>query len=203
MYAYLKGIVQDIREDNMILEVNQIGYNIKIAPAAMDRIPAIGDSMTVYTYTCVREDTFCLYGFSSQDDLDIFKKLITVNGIGPKGGQAILSVMSADDLRFAIISGDAKAIAKAPGVGAKTAERVILDLRDKVSLEDTFAHLGNDMPKGGMDSGLGQDSAKEAIQALTALGYSASEATKAVKQIEITSDMDTEAILKAALKLMF
>lgn len=203
MYAYLKGIVQDIREDNMILEVNQVGYNIKIAPAAMERIPAIGDMMTVYTYTCVREDTFCLYGFSSQDDLDIFKKLITVNGIGPKGGQAILSVMSADDLRFAIVSGDAKAIAKAPGVGTKTAERVILDLRDKVSLEDTLAHLGADVEKTGTDSGVSQAASKEAIQALAALGYSASEATKAVKQVEVTPDMDTEAILKAALKLMF
>lgn len=202
MYAYMKGIVADLFEDTMILEVNQIGYNIKISPAAMERMPAIGEETIVYTYTCVREDTFCLYGFTSQDDLDIFKKLITVNGIGPKGGQAILSVMSADDLRFAICSGDAKAIAKAPGVGAKTAERVILDLRDKVSLEDTLARLqvneettGNVAPSSA--------ASKEAIQALTALGYSLSDATKAVKQVPVTPDTDTEAILKAALKYLF
>ena len=203
MYAYLKGIVQDIREDSMILEVNQIGYNIKIAPAAMNPVPSIGDEMVVYTYTCVREDTFCLYGFSGQDDLDIFKKLIAVNGIGPKGGQAILSVMSADDLRFAIISGDAKAIAKAPGVGAKTAERVILDLKDKVSLEDTLEHFVTPDVGANMQDSLQHSAAKDAVAALTALGYSASDATKAVKQVEGASEMDTESILKAALKLMF
>lgn len=203
MYAYLRGTVMDIREDSMILEVNQIGYNIKIAPAAMNPVPSIGDETVVYTYTCVREDTFCLYGFSTQDDLDIFKKLITVNGIGPKGGQAILSVMSADDLRFAIVSGDAKAIAKAPGVGVKTAERVILDLKDKVSMEDTLEHMGMSDFSSGVQESVQQSAAKDAIQALTALGYSATDATKAVKQVDGASEMDTESILKAALKLMF
>lgn len=203
MYAYLKGIVMDIRDDSMILEVNQIGYNIKIAPAAINPVPAIGDEMVVYTYTCVREDTFCLYGFSKQDDLDIFKKLITVNGIGPKGGQAILSVMSADDLRFAIISGDVKAIAKAPGIGAKTAGRLILDLKDKVSLEDSLEQFNTPNMEESIPNSIRNSAAKDAIAALTALGYSASDATKAVKQVEGASDMDTETILKAALKLMF
>ena len=203
MYAYLKGIVQDIREDSMILEVNQIGYNIKIAPAAMNPVPSIGDEMVVYTYTCVREDTFCLYGFSSQDDLDIFKKLITVNGIGPKGGQAILSVMSADDLRFAIISGDAKAIAKAPGIGAKTAGRVILDLKDKISMEDTLLKKEMneyaDAFRGTSDNHAGN----EAVEALIALGYSPSDALKAVKKASAPEDADVETVLKLALKNMY
>lgn len=202
MYAYMRGIVRDVRDDNMILEVNNIGYNIKISPAAMERIPVIGDETIVYTYTCVREDTFCLYGFSSQDDLEIFKKLITVNGIGPKGGQAILSVMSADDLRFAIVSGDSKAIAKAPGVGPKTAERVILDLRDKVSIEESLERLAAPGEAVAAGNATGE-TAKEAIQALAALGYSVSEATKAVKQVAGVENMDVEAILKAALKMMF
>ena len=132
MYAYLKGTVEEITEDNLVLEAGQIGYNIKVSARTLHSIGAIGSYVKIYTYTLVREDSFSLYGFMTRDDLDIFKKLITVNGIGPKGGLAILSVMSADELRFAIVSGDARAIAKAPGVGAKTAERVILDLRDKI-----------------------------------------------------------------------
>ena len=139
MYAYLKGTIEEITEDNLVLEVNQIGYNIKISSRTANLLEGIGSFAKIYTYTLVREDTFQLYGFLTRDDLDIFKQLITVNGIGPKGGLAILSIMSADELRFAILSGDAKAIAKAPGVGAKTAERVILDLKDKVSLEDALA----------------------------------------------------------------
>lgn len=202
MYAYLKGTVEEITEDNLVLEVNQIGYNIKISSRTANLLDGIGSFVKVYTYTLVREDTFQLYGFMTRDDLDIFKKLITVNGIGPKGGLAILSIMSADELRFAILSGDAKAIAKAPGVGAKTAERVILDLKDKVSLEDALA------PKETIASvaAAGEDISNEkneAIEALVALGYSASEALKAVKQVEINENTGAEDILKKALKYLF
>lgn len=202
MIAYLKGEIADITEDNLILEANSIGYNIKISSGTAGMLPGIGEELKIYTYTCVREDAFLLYGFLTKDDLDIFKKLITVNGIGPKGGLAILSVMSADSLRFAIISGDVKEISKAPGIGKKTAERVILDLRDKVSIEDTFVNksMGGDL--GDVSSG-DANIKNEAIEALTALGYSASEALKAVKQVTVMEDMDTEDILKQALKKMY
>jgi Holliday junction DNA helicase RuvA len=199
MIAYIKGEIADITEDNLVLEANSIGYNIKISSGTAGMLPGIGEEVKIYTYTCVREDAFLLYGFLTKDDLDIFKKLITVNGIGPKGGLAILSVMSADSLRFAIISGDVKEISKAPGIGKKTAERVILDLRDKVSIEDTFVNKGMGGELSGASSG-DTSSKNEAIEALTALGYSASEALKAVKQIAVTEDMDTEDILKLALK---
>ena len=148
----------------------------------------------------MREDAFILYGFLTRDDLWIFKKLITVNGIGPKGALGILSAMTADDLRFAIIAGDSKAIAKAPGIGAKSAERIILDLKDKITFEpDSLSE--NDMSvssSGSIDS----TAKNEAIEAMSALGYSPAEALKAVKQIEITPDMDAGAILKAALKVI-
>lgn len=202
MYAYLKGTIEEISEDNLILEVNQIGYNIKISARTANLLDGIGSFAKIYTYTLVREDAFNLYGFMTRDDLEIFKKLITVNGIGPKGGLAILSVMSADELRFAILSGDAKAISKAPGVGARTAERVILDLKDKVSLQDALA------PKAGLPiSALSKESVgsekNEAIEALVALGYSASDALKAVKQVEIGADASVEDILKASLKYLY
>lgn len=136
----------------------------------------------------------------------MFKKLITVNGIGPKGGLAILSVMNADALRFAIMAGDAKSIAKAPGVGNKTAERVILDLRDKISLEDTLRGLGEPtVTTEGAAVGAGTDNVmkREAIEALVALGYSASDATNAVKKVEVDETSTVEGILKLALKFMF
>ena len=203
MIAFVRGIIEDITEDTVVLDTGSIGYNIKISGQTAASLPGIGKETKLYTYTLVREDAFLLYGFMTRDELEIFKKLITVNGIGPKGGLAILSVMSADDLRFAIISGDAKAIAKAPGVGAKTAERVILDLKDKVSLEDTLEHFVTPDVGANMQDSLQHSAAKDAVAALTALGYSASDATKAVKQVEGAAEMDTESILKAALKLMF
>lgn len=202
MIAYMKGKIADISEDNLVLEVNGIGYNIRISSGTAGLLPGIGEKVKIYTYTYVREDAFLLYGFLTKDDLEIFRRLITVNGIGPKGGLAILSVMTADDLRFAILSGDSKAIAKAPGIGKKTAERVILDLRDKVSIEESFVNK----EAGVQGSALlaeheGTNAARnEAVEALTALGYSPSEALKAVKKVEIAEGMDTEAVLKLALK---
>ncbi len=206
MYAYLKGTLEEITEDAIVVEVGNIGYNIRVSTTAVDLLPGIGSEVKIYTYTMVREDAFMLYGFLSRDDLEIFKKLITVNGIGPKGGLAILSVMNADALRFAIMAGDAKSIAKAPGVGNKTAERVILDLRDKISLEDTLRGLGEPtVTTEGAAVGAGTDNVmkREAIEALVALGYSASDATNAVKKVEVDETSTVEGILKLALKFMF
>lgn len=198
----MKGEIADIAEDSLILEVNNIGYNIRISAGTAGLLPGIGQEVKIYTYTYVKEDAFWLYGFLTRDDLEIFRRLITVNGIGPKGGQAILSTMTADDLRFAILSGDAKAIAKAPGIGVKTAERVILDLRDKVSLEESFMSRGEGQ-KAVRGTGAETDTARnEAAEALTALGYSPSEAMKAVKKAGVLEGMDTEEILKLALKHM-
>lgn len=204
MYAYIKGTLEEIMEDAVVVEAGGIGYNIKVSTTTADLLPGIGSEVKIYTYTLVREDAFSLYGFLTRDDLDIFKKLITVSGIGPKGGLAILSVMSADALRFAVAAGDAKEIAKAPGVGKKTAERVILDLRDKISIEDTLRNLGPSDGKAGGDTGPVDNMMKrEAIEALTALGYSASEAAAAVKKVEISENDTSETILKQALKHMF
>ena len=202
MYAYIKGTIEEITEDNLVLEAGQIGYNVKISARTANLLGGIGESVKIYTYTLVREDAFCLYGFLTKDDLEIFKKLITVNGIGPKGGLAILSVMSADELRFAIAAGDAKAISKAPGVGARTAERVILDLKVKVSLEDALKPKTAVFP----DTSPGDHAGKErneAVEALTALGYSAADALRAVRQADAAEDDSVEDILKAALKYLY
>ena len=200
MYAYIKGEIIDISEDNLVLECNNIGYNIRIPLSVAQRLPGIGATVKIYTYTSVREDAFNLFGFLSKDDLEIYKKLIAVNGIGPKGALSILSAMSADDLRFAILSGDAAAIAKAQGVGKKSAERIILELRDKVQFMGSAA---TDLEVLTSSDTTAETNAKnEAIEALTSLGYSPSDALRAVRQVEHTEDMDAGTILKQALKLI-
>ncbi len=200
MYAFIKGEIIDISEDNLVLECNNIGYNIRIPLSVAQRLPGIGATVKIYTYTSVREDAFNLFGFLSKDDVEIYKKLIAVNGIGPKGALSILSAMSADDLRFAILSGDAAAIAKAQGVGKKSAERIILELRDKVQFMGSAAADLEVLTSS--DTTAETNAKNEAIEALTSLGYSPSDALRAVRQIELTEDMDAGTILKQALKLI-
>ena len=196
MYAYFKGKIAVKEPDLVIVETGGIGYNIRISAGTASLLPPVGEEAKLYTYTSVREDAIALYGFLTKDDLDIFKLLIGVNGIGPKGGQSILSVMSPDELRFAILSGDAKMIARAPGIGSKTAQRIILDMRDKVSLEDT---LHTEREEVRVDTSV-SDSAREAVEALTALGYGVTEAARAVKAVKGAEQMTVEDILKASLK---
>lgn len=202
MYAYFKGTLAYIGEESIILDVNNIGYRILLSEASISALPAIGNEVKIYTYTSVREDAIWLYGFLNQADLEIFKKCITVSGIGPKGGMAILSVMNAEALRYAIFSGDSKAIAKAPGIGAKTAQRLILELKDKISLEETQP-LSSKNELIVNSSANERENIKEAVEALVALGYSSSDALKAVKAVGNLDVLDVESLLKAALKNLF
>lgn len=201
MYAYIKGILAEITEDAIIVENQGIGYEIAVPGQVLDYLPSVGEEVKIYTYHYVREDAILLYGFLTKEDVKIFKMLIGVSGIGPKGALAILSVLSTDDLRFAILGDDAKAIAKAPGVGAKTAQRVIIELKDKLSLEDAFEQkLANQAQKAELNPAVGVKN--EAILALTSLGYSQSEALKVLQGIEISPDDQVEDVLKMALKQM-
>lgn len=201
MYAYIKGILAEITEDAIIVENQGIGYEIAVPGQVFDYLPSIGEEVKIYTYHYVREDAILLYGFLTKEDVRIFKMLIGVSGIGPKGALSILSVLSTDDLRFAILGDDAKAIAKAPGVGAKTAQRVIIELKDKLSLEDAFEQkLANQAQKAELNPAVGVKN--EAILALTSLGYSQSEALKVLQGIEISPDDQVEDVLKMALKQM-
>lgn len=202
MFAYIKGEIAEITEDNVVLDVGGIGYNVNISARVAQSLPGIGSEIKLHTYTLVREDAFSLYGFLTRADLDIFKKCITVNGIGPKGALAILSVMDADALRYAILSGDAKAISKAPGIGGKTAERLILDLKDKVSYDDTMIHM-EITGQNPVAQGAAEGPVKEAVEALVALGYGQTESLKAVKQVPDADNIDSSQLLKAALKYLF
>lgn len=192
----------EIWEDTVVVESGGIGWNIHVPLSVLDKLPRIGEEIKIYTSFQVREDAMTLYGFLSRQDLQMFQQLLGVNGIGPKAALGILSAMSLDELRIAIVSEDVKAISKAPGIGPKTAKRMILDLKDRIRMEDILPS-GTVQEAEAVSSGVSAGgAAKEAIEALAALGYSMSEAAKAVRQVEITDDMSVEAVLKASLRYL-
>jgi len=197
MIAYVNGILADISEDNCVIDVHDIGYNVKVSAHTISMLPGMGEMVRLYTYTYVKEDAFQLFGFLRKDELDLFKILITVNGIGPKGALALLSAMDADDLRMAIVSQDVKIISKAPGIGKRTAERLILELKDKLSIPSSQIDREILVYQSGSTSD--HINKKEAIDALVALGYGHSESMKAVNQVENADTMEVGDLLKAAL----
>jgi len=197
MIAYVNGILADISEDNCVIDVHDIGYNVKVSAHTISMLPGMGEMVRLYTYTYVKEDAFQLFGFLRKDELDLFKILITVNGIGPKGALALLSAMDADDLRMAIVSQDVKMISKAPGIGKRTAERLILELKDKLSIPSSQIDREILVYQSGSTSD--HINKKEAIDALVALGYGHSESMKAVNQVENADTMEVGDLLKAAL----
>ena len=199
MIAFVKGILDSVSEDKIIVENQNIGFEILVPGSVVSELPQVGNTVKIYTYTYVREDALQLYGFLTKDSMDMFKLLITVNGIGPKAALGILTAMDTDALRLAILSDDAKTIAKAPGIGPKTASKLILELKDKISLADTLGEQSAMVSAGAVDSKTNANRA-EAIEALTALGFSASEAVKAVSGVKDIETLSTEAIIKAALK---
>ena len=180
--SYIRGPLEEKREDSVVVEAGNIGYRIFIPSSVLGELPGLGEEVKIYTYFSVREDGMSLYGFLSKQDLEMFRQLIGVNGVGPKSALGILSAL------------------KAPGVGAKTAQRIILDLKDKVKAEDVLFAGVEPEETGKMEFSGMAEAGKEAVEALTALGYSASEAQTAVKKVTITETMTSEDVLKGALK---
>ena len=178
MISFICGQVADITENSVIIETGGIGYEIFMTGEAIEQAARMEGKVKIHTYFQVREDAMQLYGFWHKDDLQVFRLLLSVNGIGPKAALGVLSGLSADELRFAVLSDDVKTISKAPGIGKKTAQK------ENADLNDTDFHDGR----------------QEAVEALTALGYSSSEALKAVHKVTDVDPGDVEAILKAALK---
>ncbi|WP_429150042.1 Holliday junction branch migration protein RuvA [Anaerotaenia torta] len=201
MIGYLKGELAEVKENYAVIEVGGIGYEVYLPSSAITELPSRGSAVKLYTYLHVREDAVSLFGFLTKDDLEMFKLLITVNGIGPKGALGILSGISADEIRFAVLAEDAKTIAKAPGIGNKTAGKLILELKDKFKLETAFEQRLINQEENREGSGI-FGMREEAVQALTVLGYSAADALKIVNQVEITEDMTSEELLKRCLKRM-
>ena len=202
MISYVKGPLRAIDGDVIVVEAGNLGLAVHVPLSLLEELPALGEEVTVHTCFQVREDAMTLYGFLHRQDREMFRRLIGVNGIGPRGALGILSVMSPDALRGAILSGDAKAIAKAPGIGPKTAQRLILDLKDKITPEELLSGLGAvQNVETAVTPGL-KAAAKEAAEALVALGYTGAEASRAVRQVEINDSMSPEDVLKACLKYL-
>lgn len=200
MLSYIIGEVAEISADTVVVENNGIGFNIKTSAMTIDSLPPVGDMVRIYTYLHVREDAMQIFGFLSKDELEVFKLLLNVNGIGHKGALGILSAISTDDLRFAVLSDDVNLIKSCPGVGAKTAQKLIIELKDKLRLEDAFEMAVNNNNK----KNTVQDNTvivmNEAVEALVSLGYSSKDAIAAVKKVENIQNKNSEQILKEALK---
>ncbi len=199
MYSYIKGTLEEIYEDYIVIENGGIGYQIRVPMRMTDGLLRRGEQVKVYTYLYVREDAFSLFGFPSRDELAMFQLLLNVSGIGPRGALALLSSLSANEIRFAVVSEDVKTISKAPGIGKKTAQRLIIELKDKISLEDALDTAQDTVDVLPVNNNVVR---KEAMEALTALGYSAADAAATLSGIEITEDSDVETVLKQALKNM-
>ena len=200
MFSYIKGTLEEVTEGQIVVDCHGIGYQIQTSNDILDVLPSIGADLKIYTYLHVKDDGIALFGFPTKEDLTIFCLLLRVNGIGPKGALGILSALSADELRFAVLAGDAMAIAKAPGIGAKSAQRIILELKDKLNLSDVLQERKADTLQ--QPSSHADTARNEAVSALTALGYSSSEALSAVTKADFADGADVEEILKAALKQM-
>lgn len=201
MIAYIRGTLGDITEHSVIIETAQgIGYEIMMPQSSYEELPAIGEELFLHTYLQVKEDGVALFGFLDKTDLALFKLLLLVNGVGPKAALGILSAVPANDLRFAILAEDADRIAKAPGIGKKTASKVILELKDKIHLEDAFEQKLKKEAAKHEEKGKKDEIREEAVLALVTLGYSQTEALKAVRQVSVEDGTTVEDVLKHALK---
>lgn len=192
MYAYIYGTVEELDLNGVVIDNNGIGYYIQ-CPSSVVNTLTIGQNTKIFTYQHVREDAITLYGFVSKEDRTMFLRLISVSGIGPKIGLQVLSSLSASDLAVILVGGDANALTKVPGIGKKTAQRIILELREKVDndeLVNATVQRGS-APQSSMIS--------DAIYALAALGYSSQEASKAVEAVAADCN-NTESIIRAVLK---
>lgn len=197
MLSYIKGTLEQISEKSIVVEAGGLGYSIFVSSSLQAGLPALHQNVKIYTHMNVKEDGISLYGFLSLEELKLFHQLITVSGIGPKGAMGFLEQMTPSQVIMAILSGDEKMLSKAPGIGKKTAQRVILELKDKFHPEEVFSSA---QTIHGMSSPTESSGARwETIDALTSLGYGQSEAAKAVTKV-YQDGLSTEQLLKKALK---
>ena len=198
MIAYISGEIEEITEDGVVIDNNGIGYFLYM-PSRESAKLSNHMSARLMTYLKVAEDDMSLYGFLNKDSLNMFKLLLNVNGIGPKAALAILGVMDPDDIRLAVAAEDSKTISQAPGVGPKTAKRLILELKDKI---DYVSTIDNVLDKGSKQAESAEIASvrEETMMALLALGYSNSESYRALAEIEITESDNASSLLRQALK---
>jgi len=196
MFDYLKGILAEIGTGFIVIDVNGLGYHVNVPSSDLSCLPVIGGQLKLYVYLAVREDARDLYGFIDKSGKSVFEKLLTVSGVGPKAALSALSIISPERLVLAIAAADEKLLATVPGIGKKTAQRIVLELKDKMHIQ--IKNEGATNLKSAHDTGSVET---DAVQALLALGYDASEAFTAVKAID-ASKLDLTELVKRALKTL-
>lgn len=196
MYAHIEGVVAEKTQDAIVLDANGVGYLLNVSGATLAAAPAVGERMKLYCVLSVREDAMELFGFRTREEKRMFLRLIGVSGIGPRTALGVLSALSVHDLSVALVTGDAQALARAPGIGKKTAQRLVLELKDKVTDEELTSSGPSVSVRPAADS-----AETEAIEALMALGYPASDAAKAVSAVAGQA-AKTDEILRLALRGM-
>lgn len=200
MYSYIKGTLEEIDNNLIVVECNDIGFEINTSSNCLASLDSIGSKVKIYTKLIPKEDSINLYGFTDKNELKMFELLMTVSGVGPKAALGILSVLDVEDLKFAIIGDDYKAISKAPGVGKTTAQRLIIDLKNKI---DAIGAVEAKLNSGSSSSKNTIVSVRnDALEALVSLGYSASVAAKALDSMQITENTQLEQLLSDTLKQM-
>ncbi len=198
MIGYIKGTVEEIYEDHILLDKDGMGFRIFIPSLFRNEID-YGEELKIYTHMNVKEDSITLFGFRTREDLEVYRLLISVNSVGPKAAMNILSMMSAQELKMAVIANDANAISKAQGIGKKTAQKILLELKDRFDFEEAV-----DTVLTGGSVSVDNDAVSDTVEALIALGYSGSLSLKAAKKaVETTGSSDPGALLKEALKYTF
>ncbi len=200
MIAFIRGELADVSQDAAVVDAGGVGYQILMPARHLSQLPPVGEEVMIHTHMQVKEDDQQLFGFLSKEDLIIFKKVIGVSGIGPKGALSLMSQMTASELHLAVVSGDARAISAAPGIGKKTAEKIVLELRDKLDDEDLIAAAGfvTDATADAAES----SEASEAVQALVALGYGRSDALHAVRRTQDGQELSAEDLIRQALTFL-
>ena len=199
MIAFIKGTAAYVDTEGVIVDNQGIGYQVKTPSSIVEKVSA-GDQVMLYTHLYVREDMLALYGFLSKEELHTFQVLLGVNGIGPKAALSVLSTMTVSQLYYAVFSEDSKSISKTPGIGPKGAKRMIMELKDKLSMDE----IAGDNPKDDTSEPIAgnSDNITDAMDAMVALGYSNGEAYRAVHGVKGASDMDADRLLKEALKIV-
>ncbi len=203
MISYITGTLEEISSDYIVVENNGIGYEILTYSYVIGKLPKLHSEVKIVTYVEVKEDDIRLFGFLTNQEKNLFKKLITVSGVGPKSGLSILDELGPDNLVAAIMAHDYKAISKANGVGTKTAQKVVLELSDKLDLEGTIFDTsggGSQAAVGGSDT---NSEVGTAVEGLEALGVSRSDAMKAIRGIEGYEELEAGELINAALKKIF
>ncbi len=198
MISYIKGTVAFKGNDYIIIENHGIGYQIKVPSRVLDSVSS-GKEAMIHTYLYVREDILALFGFASVQELETFQILLGISGIGPKVALSVLSTMTVENLYYAVFSEDAKSIAKTPGIGPKGAKRMIIELKDKLNLED-LESVSSEDEEVSRPQAVNEDNVFDTVQALVALGYSNGEAYRAVHSVPGAESLDAEQLLKEALK---